>query len=197
MRPPGPGNIKGLAFREFLQWHNAHYGPAKIVHAISTLPATERATFDLNAPAFGILPSRWYPASLVHALLDAASGARSEAVLENMAREASVAIMNSMMNGVYTFAFSQLASPSRWIALRQQVWDLYYDTGTIHSEYMTERSICTWFTGWLGHHPLACMLTRSANLAIFRAMGFSDVEIQLTRCVTRDDHRCEVLIRWG
>jgi len=197
VRPPGPGNIKGLAFREFLQWHNANYGQAKIVHAISKLPASQRSTFDLNAPAFGILASRWYPAALVHSLLDAAGGARTDGVLENMARDASVAIMNNMMNGIYSFAFSQLASPSRWIALRQQVWDLYFDTGTITSEYMDDRSICTWYTGWRGHHPLACMLTRAANLAIFRAMGLTDVQIQLTRCIAREDNRCEVVIRWA
>jgi len=197
LRPPaGPGNIKGLAFREFIQWYATRHGQARIVHAISKLPASQRESFDLGAPAFGILASRWYPAQLVHALLDASGGARTDAVLENLARDAAVEIMANMMNGIYSFAFSQLASPSRWIALRQQVWDLYFDTGTIQSEYLHEKSICTWFTGWRGHHPLACMLTRSSNLAIFRAMGLEGVEIQLTRCVARDDSRCEVVIRW-
>lgn len=196
VRPLGPGNIKGLAFREFLQWYTARYGQAKIVHAISKLPADQRSSFDINAPALGILASRWYPAPLVHSLLDAASGARTDGVLENVAREAAVAIMKNMMNGIYSFAFSQLATPSRWIALRQQVWDLYFDTGTITSEYISDQAICTWYTGWRGHHPLGCMLTRASNLAIFGAMGLSNVQIDMTKCISRDDSRCEVTINW-
>lgn len=197
LRPAGgPGNIKGLAFREFLQWYAAHHGQARITHAISKLPASQRESFDVAAPAFGILASRWYPAALVHALLDAAAGVRTDAALETMAREAAVDIMANMMNGIYSFAFAQLASPARWISLRQQVWDLYFDSGTINSEHTSDRTICTWYTGWRGHHPLACMLTRASNLAIFAAMGLKGVEVRLTRCVERGDSRCEVIIGW-
>jgi hypothetical protein len=113
-----------------------------------------------------------------------------------LARDAASPVMGRMIYGIYEFAFSRLANPARWVALRQYIWDLYYDTGTLESELIDAHTVRTRFHGWRGHHPLACMLTRCSNLAIYGAMGLANVNVELTQCVSQGHRECEVWVRW-
>lgn len=195
--PSALGQIKGLAFREFLRWYSEQHGSGPIVSAITRMGAQQRSLFNLATDAYGVLPSAWYPAELVHRILDRVSEGMSRPELEQMARDAATPIMGAMIDGVYQYAFSRLVSPGRWLALRQYIWDMYYDTGVLESELLDANTVRTWFYAWRGHHPLACLLTRSSNLAIYRAMGCTDVHIELSRCVSQGHRECEVWVRFG
>jgi hypothetical protein len=194
--PSTMGSIKGLAFREFLRWYAQIEGPGAIVSSITRMSAKERNHFNLANDTFGVLPSVWYPAELVHRFLDRISHGVPRTDLERMARAAAVPVMRRMIYGIYEYAFSRLVSPSRWVALRQHIWDLYYDTGVLESEIVDLHTVRTSFHGWNGHHPLACMLTRASNIAIYSAMGLANVTVDLSHCVSEGHHECEVWVRW-
>ena len=65
--------------------------------AIDRVDPEWRASLDPERAVLGVLASDWYPARLVHALLDALTGHLSKDERARYATEASRAIMNRML----------------------------------------------------------------------------------------------------
>ena len=190
------GRIKGLAFSEFLRWYGERHGRARIVSAIELLQDRYPDAFDVSRPGFGVLASHWYPAELVHALLDRITEGASPADLDDMALEAAQAIMSKTIRGAYRALFALLVSPARYAKYIGKLWNLHYDSGEIIIDKATLGSHRMKYKGWRSHHPFICRMNMAAAFAIYETMGCEGVEVQRLGCISDGDACCENLITW-
>jgi hypothetical protein len=190
------GRIKGAAVREFLIWYAAKNGEAALGDGALRVDPEWRASLDPERPALGVLASEWYPAELVHALLDALTGQLSRDQRSEMATEAARAIMNRMLRGIYKTLFQLMATPSRYQRFGPKLWDAYYDSGAFRIDMPDDNTaICT-VSKWNAHHPFICDLNCAGALPVYELMGCKSVRVIRTECVSLGGSRCEYVTNW-
>jgi hypothetical protein len=190
------GNIKGMAFREFLAWYEQRHGGAIVEATIRDVESRHHAGLVPEGPYFGVLASRWYPAEVVHDLLDQLTLARSEEELEKMAADAASSVMTHMLRGVYRAMFSLIATPERYVRHAGKLWSTQYDTGESRFTVTGPTEHRVTYVGWTSHHPFICRLNMAAGRPILEAMHCRDVESQRISCVSSGAAKCENLMRW-
>jgi hypothetical protein len=192
-----PAHIKGAAFREFLKWYAEQQGPGRLAEHVEALPTSARAEFDAGAPVLGVLASRWYPASTVHRLLDEIARGRSAEELRALATEGARVVMDATLHGIYRVLFSWMANPERYARHAHRLWNVYYDSGVFEVTPQPDgHSAVSIVRGWRAHHPVICELNRGAAIAIYEAMGCSDVECDRTSCVDEGAEECRFVTSW-
>lgn len=191
------GKIKGAAFREFLLWHAARNTEAVLVDATERVPAELRSELDVARPGLGVLASRWYPAELVHALLDALVAGRTASELDALALDAAEVIMGRTLRGVYRTLFSMLATPDRYQQYGGKLWGQHYDSGRLVFTSSEPGRHRIEYVGWRGHHPFICRLNCAASVPIYSAMGCEQVAISERQCVADGSVTCGVAVRWS
>jgi len=190
------GRIKGAAFREFLIWYAARNGDAALGEMANRVDPEWRASLDPERAALGVLASQWYEAPLVHALLDALTSDLTRDERAAVATEASRAIMNRMLRGIYKTLFQLMATPSRYQRFGPKLWDAYYDSGTFRIDMPDDKTaICT-VTKWDAHHPFICDLNCAAAPPVYEMMGCKSVRVIRTECVSLGGTRCEFVTNW-
>jgi hypothetical protein len=190
------GQIKGAAFREFLRWCDASLGRERLVEVAESLPASVRAHLETDAEALGVLTSVWYPASVVHALLDGLTMHMSPAEQRRLADEGAAAVMSATLKGVYKLLFDWMATPARYARFSPKLWASYYDCGTFEvTQRDDNQAVCT-ISEWETHHPFMCDLNRGAATAIYSAMGCKDADTEREQCVAKGDPHCRFVTRW-
>ena len=192
------GRIKGAAFREFIAYYRATYGPEALIAVVAAMPAIHRRELDQRDAALGVLASEWYPAEVVHALLDEISRGKSEAALRALAATASGAVMRATLRGLYRKLFEWMATPERYARYGPKLWGTYYDSGEVVVEVVPgELAAISTVRNWRSHHPLICELNRGASVEIYGAMGCVDVKAERAQCVSRGDPHCRFVTRWS
>jgi hypothetical protein len=191
-----PGRIKGVAFGEFLNWYSRRHGSAAVDAAVLAVEARFGEGLDARRPSFGVLASHWYPAELVHDLLDRLTGPCSPAELDAMALEAANFIMGRNLKGVYRTVFKMFATPERYLRYAGKLWSMYYDTGRLIVSASEPRVHRVMYADWTSHHPFICRMNMAASHPIYDAMGCRGVTHQRLRCVLEGDADCENLVRW-
>ncbi len=164
--------------------------------ALERLPDAVRAELDPARPALGILASEWYPASLVHSVLDAVTFGLSEPDRQRLSDDGAEAIMRATLHGLYKTLFSLMATPERYARFGPKLWGAYYDSGRFEIIMPNSTTAVCTIAGWSGHHPFACDLNRSAAGAIYRAMGCESVRVERTSCVSNGDPACRFVSTW-
>jgi len=193
-----PARIKGAAFREFLRWYDERQGSGRLADHLQALPATDRAEFDPGAPVLGVQPSHWYPASTVHRLLDEIVRGRSASEVRALGEEGARAVMDNTLRGIYRGLFTWMANPERYARHAHRLWDIYYDSGVFEVTPLPDgRGAVSVVRGWDAHHPVICELNRGAAIAIYEAMGCSDVHCERTSCVDDGASECRFVTRWS
>ena len=196
------GNIKGAAFREFLVWYGRSKGQDLLLAHVQAMATRADAALlarelDPRKEALGVLASQWYPAELVHALLDEVARGRSTQELEALTSEASRAVMKATLSGLYRVLFEWMATPARYARYAPKLWSAYYDSGQLRIEFDEhEAKAVSTVTSWPGHHPLICDLNRGAAPAIYAAMGCRDARCTRLACVSRGDAECRFVTAW-
>lgn len=201
---PGPaahrtsplGHIKGAAFREFLLWYGRVNGHALLLSHLRSMPPELAAELDARKEALGVLASQWYPAAVVHALLDEIARGKSAEELESFTNDASRAVMQATLSGLYRVLFEWMATPARYARYAPKLWSSYYDSGQLSIHYDGETTAISTVTRWPGHHPLICDLNRGASPAIYGAMGCKDARCTRLACVSRGDAECRFVTTW-
>lgn len=197
LQAKGLGHIKGAAFRELLVWCGRTYGQERLVAHVQAMPRALAAELDPRKEALGVLASQWYPAELVHALLDELARGRSPAELEAFTRDASRAVMQATLRGLYRVLFEWMASPARYARYAPKLWSSYYDSGRLSIQYDEgEATAVSTITQWPGHHPLICDLNRGASPVIYATMGCKDARCTRVACVSRGDAECRFITTW-
>lgn len=192
----GPGRIKGLAFREFAIWYAEHVDADHTSSVVRELEPVYPNVFDVGRRGYGILPTRWYEARLVHRFLDQLVGPQLDSEIDRLTQAAANDIMGRTLSGVYAFLFSALASPELYARHANKLWGLHYDSGTsaIVQQSATEATLR--YAGWRGHHPLICRLNMAAAVPIYQAVGCTNVRWTRLACVDHGKPMCEMLVRW-
>src|SRR5687767_15922300 len=95
--------MKGSAIRELLLWYESRYGKDRVRLMAQRAPDDLKELLDPDEPAVTILASSWYPARLVHSMLDTATDGMTRGEIERFAREAGVASTASGLRRIYRF----------------------------------------------------------------------------------------------
>jgi hypothetical protein len=187
------GHIKGAAFREFLIFYSQRVDPARVAAAVR---AIESSALSAERADFGVMQNVWYPAELVHELLDRLTEGFTEQELERMAQDAAIHVMSATLRGVYKTMFSLIATPERYARHIPKLWRVHYDNGepAILTRGPNEHRIS--FLAWESHHPFVCRLNMAAALPIYEAMGCKGVSWRRAHCKSQGGEHCTAIVTW-
>lgn len=187
---------KGAALTSFLEWYAAQAGPAKLDAAIDAIPADFRKHLNRAHRSLGILPATWYPAPMVHALLNAIVKQVGPTEIEGFAERAGRAVIQKLIAGLYAGLFRSMASPALYAKYVPKLWRSYYRMGEIQAEVVDSGETRVRMSEWPGHHPLVCDINRAAAGLIFESMGCSQTESVRAKCVHEGHRYCEVVLTY-
>jgi hypothetical protein len=197
LRSEGAGRIKGAAFVEFLRFCEKEFGQERLHAAVMSIPITVRHPLSLSLPALGVLPSTWYSAATVHALIDALLFGVGMDERRRMAANISKAVMDATLRGVYRALFRVVATPERYARYASRLWTAYYDTGHFSIEMPDPNTAVATVVDWPSHHSFICELNRGAAEAIYTAMGLKNVVTTRAACIDGGAQTCRFVSRWS
>jgi hypothetical protein len=190
------GRIKGATIREFIAWHLGTHGHGPLERAIRLLAPDEQARFDVEAACLGVLPSDWFPAEIVHAVLDHLTQDLDEAAYEALVQGAAEATVKGLMTGVQRVVFSTLLTPGVYVKVANLAFRLNYDEGRVLNEELGPKRHKGTVEGWTSHHPFLCRMNVSMKAGIYRTMSCSNVRIEQRYCRSDGDSDCGSIIAW-
>ena len=193
----GEAMIKGGAIREFFAWYERKFGIESVRDMARRVPSDLAPLVDPDDPVVHFLASSWYPARLVHSMLDTMNEGRSDLEIERLARDATRHVVANGMGSVYRFLLEKLGSPQIYASMIPRMWRQLHDTGDRSVEIVEEGRAISKVANWAGHHRVLCMLSTMLMCAIFEQMGKKNVKWTCTRCISRDGGReCVYEVRW-
>jgi hypothetical protein len=188
--------MKGAMLRACVDWYEERYGEDALREIAARASEELRAYLDPDDPLVGFLPASWYPAPLVHELLDVFSAGRSEAEIAQMAKEATRAGVVRGTNSVYRFVLARLVSPEIYARTVPRLWRQLHTTGERRVRILGPGEAESVVTRWHGHHPLLCTITIETMCALFESMGAKDVTWNRVACVSRGAEECVTRLSW-
>jgi hypothetical protein len=194
--PDSIGRIKGAAFREFVGFCEQRLGRDSVQRAVDRLDPSVRAPFDREREAFGIVASTWYPAEVVHALLDELIRGRSAEERAALARDGSRQTLEATLRGIYRTLFAVLATPERYARHAGKLWSAYYESGALEVTATTAHGASSRIVGWRAHHPFLCELNAASPAIIYEAMGCAGAQSSRVACVDHGDPCCAFETTW-
>jgi len=195
------GNIKGAVLREFVLFCEQHDDRPRLLRALRALDEAYPGSVDPERSGGGFLASRWYPAELVHVLVDEVIAGRSVAEQQKVAQHAANVIMGHTLRGVYRFLFSTFATPDLYARHANKLWTLHYDNGSVQVDNRpadgSNRTAHSRLVRWLSHHRFICMMNGASALPIYEAMGCKNVRYETIACQSNGDADCQWLVHWS
>ncbi|MDH5670716.1 MAG: hypothetical protein OEZ06_01115 [Myxococcales bacterium] len=188
--PDPRGQIKGAAFREFVLWYEREHDACSVVEAIAAVEREFPSTFEPDREGRGILVSQWYPATVVHALIDQILKGHLASELDALAAAAAEEIMGHTLRGVYKFIFSSFANPELYARHVNKLWNLHYDSGRCAIEPVTSGRWVAHYDGWTAHHPFICKMNMASTVPIYATMGCRNVRWRKLSCIADGASRC-------
>jgi len=192
----GLGHMKGAPVSEFLNWYGEQVDRARLLSVLGELAGAWPGQFDVTRESYGLLASAWYPAELVHELINRLLAGVDDRKQQQLAQGAAEFIMGRTLRGVYKVMFSMFATPERYARHISKLWAQHYDTGTpvVRIVSGTEHHIA--FQGWTSHHPFICGMNMSSARPIYGAMKCRDVAWRRVSCVSHGGTICAAVVRW-
>ncbi len=187
--------IRGFVCRAFVQYAQETRG--EILSAerfLGCRHALPEHGLDPDLSGLGFLPSRWYPADLVHEVIDIATSALSTVEMHARAGGAGRSVFHQQITGLQRAIFSLLATPTRMAKHSTRAWLHNFSTGRL--EYETREAMQrSTYHDWDEHHPLLCRGLMIGRVEAFKAMGLKKVRIKIDRC--DPEHGCSSTVWWG
>ncbi len=190
------GRIKGAAIRDFVAWYERTYGTTRLIAAVSSLPGPGQAEFDTERECLGVLASTWFPAAVVHGVLDHLTSHLTEAEEDDLAARAGEAVVKAMMTGVQRVVFSTLMTPRTYLKIANLAFHANFDTGRVLNEEAGPKRHRGHVEGWTSHHPFLCKMNVEIKKGIYGAMGCKRVKIDERYCRDRGGSQCGSVISW-
>lgn len=187
------GYIKGAAFRELLVFYAQNVDRERAVFAVR---GSGSAMLSPERSDFGVMQNVWYPAELVHRLLDRLTEDFSEPELHKLSQEAAIHIMGVTLRGVYKTLFSMIATPERYARHVPKLWRVHYDNGEPAVVVRATNEHRINFLGWRSHHAFACRLNMAAAQPIYEAMGCREVSWRRVHCKSLGGEHCTAMVSW-
>lgn len=191
------GRVKGAAIRDFVAWYEHTYGSGRLQQAILALPAEGQAEFNLERECVGVLPSAWFPAWVVHAILDHLTEGMTVQAHDDLAQQAGEAAVKAMMHGVQRVVFATLLTPRTFAKVANLAFRLNYDEGRVVNEELDGNRHRGYVEGWTAHHPFLCEMNIAIKAGIYEAMKCENVRVEERFCRSRGDETCGSIIAWG
>lgn len=187
--------MKGGPIRELLLWYEGRYGRDYVPHVFARLTPAQALSVSEAKLTLGLVPSVWYPAPIVHAILDALAERHTPGELYEIVRESNAFVVRRMTKGVYQFLFRMVGSPELYAKHIQRAWNMLHSTGK--REIVLEGGIAeSTIEDWPGHHPWLCEVANETMRAVFEAMGCREVELARVACVSKGHPRCKSILRY-
>jgi hypothetical protein len=171
--------VKGVLLIEATRWFRDAYGMDKLLELSAAVPEPDRLSADYTRENFGILPGSWYAAETVHVYCDAMTAGRPRPERIAMARSCATAMMDRTLGGVHHVFFRLLATPERYCAHVQRLWNQSNDTGVVQAAMRGKTRIEASLGEWRGHHPWLCQLSHYCSYSLLEAMGCRGVQSSL------------------
>jgi hypothetical protein len=195
------GNVKGAVLREFVLFCQQHDDRQRLTRALRALDEAYPGSVEPERLGGGFLASRWYPAELVHVLVDEMIAGRSDAEQKKLAQRAANVIMSHTLRGVYRFLFSTFATPDLYARHANKLWSLHYDNGLVEVDNKPREGLHrvahTRVLRWISHHPFVCMMNGAATIPIYEAMGCRNVRCEVIACVSDGSPNCAWIVHWS
>jgi hypothetical protein len=188
--------MKGATIRELFEWYEARHGVERVRRVVANVPADLRPLVDPDEPHVTLLASSWYPARLVHTLLDAIAADHAPSELERLTRETARAFAGNKLKGVHRFVLSKIVTPEMYAAGIQRMWRILHDTGDRKIELTGQGTAMSYVRNWPGHHRVLCLLTVDTMCAMFETMGCKNVQHERISCVSDGGTECVTRVSW-
>ena len=192
----GSNAIRGSALRPFVSWYVRLYGEARLDRALSQLSSRDRGRFGSPARGLGIDDSTWYPAPVIHEVLNGLLDGLDSAERRRLARSGADVTIETSLSGLLRVAFRALVSPRVCLMLGPHMWGSFYGSGRVRIQSQGTRTHRMEVREWAGHHPFLCQMNCEAGRAIYEAAGCHGVSTRQAACIDRGDDCCAYLIGW-
>ena len=187
--------IRGAALGAFIRWYGDHYGAEEFPRWLERLSAEQRRDFDLSRPDLGVRGHRWYPAPVVHRILEGPVEPLAPAAADELIRRAAHEIIRASLGGFLAFLFRFFVSPATCKLFSQQLWDFHYESGRVAIETVGRAHRMS-VRHWRSHHPILCRLHAVAGVPIYSAAGCRGVTSRQDACIDRGDRCCVYWTEW-
>lgn len=188
--------IRGAALKPFVTWYAATYGHAGLQRALAALSDEDRRRFSAAAPGIGISIAAWYPAAVIHQMLDTLLEGMDVRERTALASRGADYTLTASLTGYLDVAFRALVSPRVCQIVGPQIWHAFYSGGRVRIDAQGRRCHVMEVTDWTGHHGFLCEMNNAAGRAIYRAAGCAAVTTEHEACINRADRVCVYVIRW-
>lgn len=188
--------MKGATIRELFTWYEQTHGRERVRRMAARAPADLRALLDPDEPLVRILASTWYPARLVHSMLDTVTDGLTEAEVDKLARDCGRAFTTSKLRGVYKLLFARIVSPEMYASNIQRMWSLIHDTGERRIDIVGPGEARSVIANWPGHHRVLCQITVGTMCALLETMGCKSVDSERVSCVSGGAKECVSRVMW-
>jgi hypothetical protein len=195
-REASVSQTKGAVFRGFLEWMQHEFGSDVTRHLHARLSPELKRMVDPDEPALGVLPSSWYPDELPNRILELLLQPMDEQARLRVLREGTRYTMEKTFRSIYRPLMRLFVSPERCAKLVQKAWQTNYDTGTATWIYRGPGLIDSEVTGWLGHHPYRCEISRVSGELLLELTGCKSVKSVRTACLSQGAPSCRAVITW-
>jgi hypothetical protein len=175
--------LKGIVFREFVQWYEQTRGRDAALRAYDSLTPELRAHLDPQRDYFGLLPGSWYSVHIATGMLEAITWGVGPEERTAMLRAGVEHAVGVTLTGVYRVLFQTLVTPDRHAKYAQKIWSNYYNTGTVEGRILGPGRAEQLVIDWNGHHPLLCELSIHSLTAFHAHMGCQNVKVSRSQCV--------------
>jgi hypothetical protein len=187
--------------REFVLYCEQHDDRERLERVLRCLSEAYPRMVDPLRSGGGVLASRWYPAELVHVLVDEMIAGRGEAELRSLSQHAANVIMRRTLSGIYRTLFATFATPELYARHAGRLWSQHYDNGLVEVSNRPREGghnvAHARISRWISHHRFICMLNGAAARPIYELMGCKSVRYDTIACVSKGAQACEWLVHWS
>lgn len=187
--------MKGAMVAEYFRWYASHYDASAVRELVRTHPECLAAGLVAERPAFGVVPSEWYSATVLHKLIDVALAPMSEAERAQFIERSTAAVSAQLIRGLYSVLFALVATPERYSRHIQRAWNQLHDTGEREVSLGADHAVSI-IRRWPGHHPALCSMVHATTRALFARMLDRAVTLERARCVSEGHPDCASILRW-
>ncbi len=189
------GRVRGFVCHGFVEYMQTRLGVEATAERLRSHVDFEASGFLRPEEAgLGFLPSRWYPASLLHELLDAALAHLPEERRRVMAARAGRFVFERQISGLQRALFSLFLSPARYARHASKAWDHNFGSGRVLFEERPHSHI-SHYVEWKEHHPVICRAMMIGRLEVYKSMGKRDARTYVERCDPIEG--CCSRVYWG
>lgn len=188
--------VRGAALGSFVAWYADTHGRAGLERAFANVPPGDLSRLDLRKCDFGIAAADWYPASVVHRMLDGLLDGLDDCGRSALAQSAADGSLTSALDGYLGIVCRAFMSPWACALVGPRLWRAFYSSGNVSIVADGNRSHVMTVRGWDGHHDFLCEMNNAAGRAIYRAAGCRSASTEHAACTGRGDRNCTYVIRW-